>query len=340
MPVSAAGGLGREAGHGGWRVNVTMDDSHSRWLLPQRWLRDSNAPCLSLGEPGAWDDMHIFAPCVAYERGRYWMWYCGSQGEVTQRVFRLGLATSADGVRFAKHPGSPVYEFGDGRQSILTPTLLRNPDGSALREDGKLRMWFSSADFPAGGGLHTLHETTSRDGLSWSLPSPPQLENVYAPTIIREDTRYRVWYTDVSADPWCFRHAESSDGRAWRVTPEPVLRVDQDWEHGTLFYPTVLVADGVYVLWYGAYWGTDGRSKTALGVAVSDDGIRWTKSPHNPVFTPDESRPWESHYTTSQSVLRLSDGSFRIWYATRTKPPFVHKYFAIGTARWTGAAGS
>jgi len=66
--------------------------------------------------------------------------------------------------------------------------------------------------------------------------------------------------------------------------------------------------------------------------------MRWHKSPHNPVLRPDPQRPWESHYTTSQSVLRLEDGSFRIWYASRKEPPFRNKYFAINTARWAGPA--
>jgi hypothetical protein len=80
--------------------------------------------------------------------------------------------------------------------------------------------------------------------------------------------------------------------------------------------------------------------KTALGFAVSRDGRQWTKSPHNPVLQPDENRPWESHYVTSQSLIRMADGSWRIWYASRTKPPFVHKYFAIGTAKWKGPSGT
>ena len=76
--------------------------------------------------------------------------------------------------------------------------------------------------------------------------------------------------------------------------------------------------------------------KTALGMAISTDGVRWQKNPNNPVFRPDESRDWESHYTTSQSIMRLPNGSWRIWYASRTRPPFIHKYFAIGTATWGG----
>jgi len=88
-------------------------------------------------------------------------------------------------------------------------------------------------------------------------------------------------------------------------------------------------------MWYGSYWAGH-KQMTAIGFAVSDDGFNWEKNPNNPVFRPNPTRPWESHYTTSQSVLRLSDGSFRIWYAARKAPPHINKYFAIGTAKWSG----
>jgi hypothetical protein len=34
--------------------------------------------------------------------------------------------------------------------------------------------------------------------------------------------------------------------------------------------------------------------------------------------------------------MRMSDGSFRMWYASRKKPPFNNLYFALNTARWSG----
>jgi len=89
-------------------------------------------------------------------------------------------------------------------------------------------------------------------------------------------------------------------------------------------------------MWYGSYLGSSQDvDRTSLGFAVSKDGRHWEKHPGNPVFGPEASNAWESHYTTSQSVVRLPDGSWRIWYASRPKPPFVHKYFAIGTAHWS-----
>ncbi|MGD9854942.1 MAG: hypothetical protein AB7U20_08315 [Planctomycetaceae bacterium] len=309
-------------------------DAVRRWRsAEQRWERDTDGPIVSLGEAGQFDDTHIFAPMVACEDDTYRLWYCGSTGRVAERVFDLGLATSRDGREFHKDGANPVYRFGDGKHSVLTPTLLRTGDGHALREDGKLRMWFASTWFEGGSGLHTLHEATSVEGVRWSSPSPPQLENVYAPSVVKIDDGYRMWFVDVSSEPWIIRHAASDDGRAWSVTDEPCVVVDQAWEKNRLFYPTVLHLNGVYLMWYGSYWSQRANT-TALGFAVSADGLQWEKSPHNPVFRPDPERPWESHYVTSQSILRDADGSLRMWYASRKAPPFVNKYFAINTAVW------
>ncbi|MBI2827263.1 MAG: hypothetical protein HYX69_21535 [Planctomycetia bacterium] len=305
------------------------------WFAPQDWERDVDAPIVSLGKPGVFDDMHIFAPAVVLENGRYSMWYCGSRGTRVARIFRLGLATSADGKGFEKYAENPVLAFGDGERSILTPAPLRHPDGSVLREGGKLRMWLSATAF-GKSGLHTLHESTSADGIHWAEPSPPLLESVYCPTVLKTDRGYEMWYSDVSRRPWIYRHAVSADGSKWQVDEQPVLQLSQDWEAEVLVYPTVLKVDGAYLMWYGSYDTAVRRQTTAIGFAVSRDGMKWHKHPRNPVLRPDPERPWESNYVGSGCVMRLADGSFRYWYASRKKPPFENLYFAINTARWTG----
>jgi hypothetical protein len=78
------------------------------------------------------------------------------------------------------------------------------------------------------------------------------------------------------------------------------------------------------------------RETTAIGFAASQDGLKWTKHPNNPVLRPDPKRPWESNYVGSGCVMRLTDGSFRYWYASRKQPPFLNLYFAVNTARWLG----
>ncbi|MCI0456566.1 MAG: hypothetical protein L0Z62_06255, partial [Gemmataceae bacterium] len=309
----------------------------ARWLKPQAWERDTPGPILSLGKAGAFDDQHIFAPAVVEERGEFLLWYSGSRGAPGNRVFRLGLATGKDGKQFARHQENPVLQFQEGARSVLTPALLRKGDGTVLREGGKLRMWFIGATL-GKGGKHTLHETSSADGIRWADPSPALLENVYCPTVLKTEDGYRMWYSDVSKRPWVIRQATSPDGRKWAVTEEPVLHLSQEWEAEVLVYPTVLKVDGVYLMWYGSYYSAVRREKTAIGFAASVDGLKWYKHPQNPVLRPDPKRPWESNYVGSGCVLRRADGSFRYWYASRKEPPFLNLYFAINTARWAGPA--
>ncbi len=294
---------------------------------------------MSLGKAGDFDDAHIFAPTVAYENDRFSLWYCGSRGTRVGRVFRLGLATSGDGKLFERYEHNPVLEFRDAEHSVLTPGLLHHGDGNVLREDGKLRMWLSSTAF-GKTGLHTLHETTSADGIHWDEPSPVLLEHVYCPTVLKSDSGYQLWYVDVSKRPWVIRYAESPEGRQWKVREQPVLQLSQPWEAEIVVYPCVLKIDGVYLMWYGSYYSAVRRQTTAIGFAASTDGITWHKHPQNPVLKPEPQRAWESHYVTSGSVMRLADGSYRYWYASRTKPPFVNLYFAINTARWEGPAAA
>ncbi len=321
-----------------------VPDKLKRWLGPQNWRRDSDGPILSLGKSGRFDDTHIFAPMVARDKDQFLLWYCGSQGfahdlakkrTVDERVFKLGLATSKDGKRFERHPGGPVFALDEDKRSVLTPTVLRNADGFVLREAGRMRMWFSSATLGGGGRVQSIQEASSSDGVRWSTASPVQLERAYAPTVIRTEDGYRMWYTVPGRYPWLMRHARSDDGRKWIVTEEPVLKVTQDWEHYLQIYPTVTKIGDVYLMWYASY-SHENRETTAIGFAVSLDGVKWYKHPRNPVLCPDPGRPWESHYVSSQSVIRMPDGSFRMWYASRRKPPFTNLYFALNTARWSG----
>src|SRR5262249_39478932 len=127
--------------------NRGVDRMYERWLNLQTWQRDSDSPALSLGEKGKFDDQQIFAPHVIRQNGEYWMYYCGSQRCVDagtykgvaadpqhpeksdQRLFKLGLAKSKDGVHFARYSSDPVFSFGDDIHSVVTAAILKNPDG-------------------------------------------------------------------------------------------------------------------------------------------------------------------------------------------------------------------
>ena len=122
------------------QVSAEIPPAVTPWLAPPNLAAGRRWPIISLGREGDFDDRHIFAPAVVEEEGRFWMWYPGTRGKPGETVFRLGLATSADGKAFEKFEHNSVFEMADGRRSVLTPCLLRSGDGAVVCEGGKLRM--------------------------------------------------------------------------------------------------------------------------------------------------------------------------------------------------------
>ena len=70
------------------------------------------------------------------------------------------------------------------------------------------------------------------------------LDNIYAPCVIKENGKYRMWYTWIGRHPWHTRYAESDDGLHWKLRDKPCIVMDQPWEKKDQVYPMVVNADG------------------------------------------------------------------------------------------------
>ena len=241
------------------------------------WKRNSTGPALGLGPLGAFDDQHIFAPCVIPWQGGYRMWYCGSQGAVQERRFALGLAESSDGKHFERK--GKVFSWADDR-SVLTASLLRYGNADPYRIDNEFLFYFSACDFIKNDGKHFIHRVYSRDGNKFAEPSPPLIEDAYAPSVLFNNNVFHMWYVDTATNHWFIRYARSVDGVDWEIHPEPVLALGQTWEQQRLNYPYVLCIDDVFVMWYSSRLDKPGQgpASTAIGLARSVDGIHWEKS--------------------------------------------------------------
>ncbi len=107
------------------------------------FTRVGAGPVLDLGPLGSWDADQVWSPSVL-EGSPWQMWYTGSSGTMT----RIGLATSPDGIAWAKSPGNPVFtegplgswdEAGVQRQTVLwDPTA---PPGGPV-----LLMYYTGVD--------------------------------------------------------------------------------------------------------------------------------------------------------------------------------------------------
>ncbi len=76
-----------------------------------RWKKQAE-PALPLGAKGAWDEGSHAGPCVLKLPDGFHMWYLGSGPMDGKIAWRIGHATSPDGLRWKKSGTKPVLDVG------------------------------------------------------------------------------------------------------------------------------------------------------------------------------------------------------------------------------------
>ncbi len=130
----------------------------------------------------------------------------------------------------------------------------------------------------------------SKDGLAWTKqgrvlsPDAATWEGDYIAangSAMVRNGEFLYWYQGGRSPR--IGLARSADGRAWRKEPQPVLPQGPrgSWDERGVADPYVVEFGGRL---YMFYLGQDRARRQRLGVAMSDDGIRWTKLRSNPIL--------------------------------------------------------
>ncbi len=69
------------------------------------WSKYGSNPILSQGAGGTWDDNRIEHFCILKEGSNWYAWYAGEPGDGS---WKIGYATSSDGISWTKYGGNPV----------------------------------------------------------------------------------------------------------------------------------------------------------------------------------------------------------------------------------------
>ena len=77
------------------------------------WSRASE-PVIDVGPPGSWDSYFVAPAAVLREGDEYWMYYQAVSDLNDYNNWRMGLATSKDGLHWQKHPENPIFEGRPG----------------------------------------------------------------------------------------------------------------------------------------------------------------------------------------------------------------------------------
>ena len=242
---------------------------------------------------------------------KYWFTGIGTR-------FRIGMATSTDGINWQKSNANPVFDVGAPGQ--FDSEHVYNP--MVVYHDSLYWMWYAGNN----GTNWQIGLATSKDGLQWKKhPNNPVLrvgavgkwddKHLTAPFVIRDGAVFKMWYRGESAQfpgKGSTGYAESPDGINWeRYSGNPVFTpAASGWDSRSLTISPIVKRDGKYEGWYG---GSDG-STSQIGYATSSDGINWQRYPNNPIFSPTRNSSWDGEQISSPFVL-FENNVYKMWYS-------------------------
>jgi predicted GH43/DUF377 family glycosyl hydrolase len=158
------------------------------------WTKYASNPVLDLGAGGTWDDYIVAGGQVIKDGSTYKMWYGGHDGA----AYRVGYATSSDGISWTKYASNPVLDLGTG--GSWDDVIVDMP--KVLKKAGTYHMWYRGYD----GAYSRIGYASSSDGISWTkYASNPVLtlgtggawddDQVYYHEVINDGDIFKMWYT-------------------------------------------------------------------------------------------------------------------------------------------------
>lgn len=173
-------------------------------------------------------------------------------------------------------------------------------------------------------------------------------------SVEKVDAEWRMWYLGTNEKAVKqIGYTTSTDGIRWsRHAANPVLPVDPHnyWESMALAVPRVIRDGRILKVWYASYGPgslNGGQGPYAVGMAESIDGIRWFRSPHNPVMK-HSAAGWDAIMTAYPGVI-TNDRKHFMWYSgngyngigfAEASPPKGHRYYRVGSSSTPNASWS
>ena len=281
-------------------------------LTPVHWMRYEGNPVVPVGmnlRPVRWDEHTIRV-------------YFGNRQRPGLYFFDV------DDREPEKLKAPPVGPFlKPGPKGSYDENLLLAPEPVRLSPT-HLRMYYSAKK--AGGFFAktwTLAVAESHDnGETWKkYEGNPLLEPtddawesgaVGFCSVEQTPTGWKMWYlgTDTAGDALKqVGYATSPDGLKWTRHPHnPVIPVNPKvhWESKAIAVPRVIRDGSLYKVWYCSY---PQNNTYAIGQAESFDGLRWFRSPSNPVIK-GEGKGFDARMAAYPGVIRVGD-RYLMWYS-------------------------
>lgn len=256
------------------------------------WDYFGSEPIIPIGKEGESDSSQTSNPCVVKHNGVYKMWY---QGRSIDGSISICYTESKDGLTWGD--SSSVFAL-DENESIEYRGGFHHPHVIFDSVHQIYKMWLIYYK----NNRTNLGYTESENGIKWkeieitNLCSDSDNLKYWYPFVLKENNKYRMWFTKKNNRNWSIEYAESFDGVKWNFeSNKPLIFSRLSWLY-FVFESLAKIGLAIDVSIYGIgspyVWKEDNiyylighsvgpRGKLFISKYVSDDGLSWTKLKNN-----------------------------------------------------------
>lgn len=271
---------------------------------------------------------YAFDPVVLYDSSvsTFRMWF-------TTRIYgdhyTISTAISTDGINWFTSVNNPILDWGSKSFEAGGVWLC-----SVIHDGTQYRMYYSGID--ACNCEIAIGLATSTDGIEWTkydgnpilTRSQSGWDSSYVrnPKVRNNGSTYFMYYTGSDVKPiWSTSYADqigmatSSDGIVFsKHAANPIVpRGDSgSWDDAFTEAGSIVVVGGTQYLFYTG--ARDHPSPSMGGLAISNDGVTWSKYHGNPILVGDTSG-WD--WVVKMGTVLLINNMLHLWYSGSTQYP-------------------
>ncbi|MGB8316853.1 MAG: hypothetical protein WCE54_01925 [Ignavibacteriaceae bacterium] len=303
-------------GGGKGKINIYINWNNQSMV----WTDYSNNPVFTINDSPA-SSIYVSTSKIFYEEGVFNMWYLSTYAAGRGNVW---YTKSDDGLNWQSVSYQPVFA---GRNIPAWDDYTVGP-GAILKENNQYKMYYNGWNNQYG--KWQIGFAVSNDGINWERYDNPVLYadsshefKIGVSSVLKIDGVYFMYYTsnDIeNYDKMRINLATSSDGIDWKkFTNNPILSPTENWEGIGVNFPAVIYDNGRFVMIY------NNSERTKFGIAFSQDGYNWTKSPQ---YTFGIENTY-NHYTHINYPFFIKIGNeYRIYYSGTTQDVILNINFA------------
>ncbi|HMJ01228.1 MAG TPA: hypothetical protein VK488_15455 [Gaiellaceae bacterium] len=299
------------------------------------------------------DSDNVDDPALAKVGSTYTMWYSGTSEDGGKPA--IFIATSSDGVTWARaNGGAPVMQATPGAfdgDGAYGPDVVYDPADPIT----PYRMWYSGRS----GVFGAIGYATSLNGVAWTkYPSygpvplavlshgPAGSADSFSaadPTVLKDGSTWKMWYTGDDSSKKRVAYATSADGITWAKGGKVIAPEDPGVSANIAFgafAPTVWkTASGYSMLLTGRKLVGGGVFQTKIMGTTSTDGVTWAGP--SPAVNPSGSNTNFDYSNLNSPELLPDPGAatpYKLYYSGNTIDANGNFHTRVGLA--TSANGT